>query len=283
MPRMDRREFLKKAALAVGGTALAGCNSELLNLLNHGEEQLWGLNVHPFPDELGSAQIEALQQLGVQRVRMTLGLHSDLAGPYLSSFNAEYIGLVNDYDDPLPDPAEWPDLVQQAVERAPGLFCYEILNEPVSVPATDYVEQYLKPAYEVIKNINPAYRVAAAAPTGTSGGLTYFLQMTTAGADSWCDYRAAHLYSDDPELYLAGTSRQILVTESGVQDSSRHVDWWASTMTHISGVLETNRVYFYTLADSEDSAWALISQNSRPGAINILSPLYEYIKSKYGG
>ncbi len=280
---MDRREFLKRAAIAAAGTALAGCSTDLLNLLNHGEEQLWGLNVHPFPDELGSAQIEALQQLGVQRVRMTLGLHSDLAGPYLSAFNAEYIGLVSDYDDPIPDPSEWPDLVQQAVERAPGLFCYEILNEPVVLSASDYVEQYLKPAYETIKGINPAYRVAAAAPTGTSGGLTYFYQMTDAGADSWCDYRAAHLYSDDPEGYLAGTNRQILVTESGVQDPALHKDWWANTMTHISGVLETDRVYFYTLADSEDSGWALISQNSRPGAINVLSPLYEYIKSKYGG
>lgn len=279
---MDRRNFLKTAALAAAGTALAGCNPDLIDVFNQGEEQLWGLNVHPFSGELGSAQIEAMRQLGIRRVRMTLGLHSDLAGPYLRGYSAEYIGLVNDFDDPIPSAAAWPDLVRRAVERSPGLFCYEILNEPVSLTPSVYVEEYLKPAYQIIKGINPAYRVAAAAPTGTSSGRLDFYQMTSAGADSWCDYRAAHLYADNPEYYLAGTRRPFLVTESGVQDRSRHVNWWADTMTHISGVLETDRVYFYVLSDSEDSGWALISRFSRPGSIGILSPLYDYIKGKYG-
>ena len=56
------------------------------------------------------------------------------------------------------------------MQRAPGLFCYEVLNEPMTLAPRAYVEQYLRPAYEVIKGINPAYQVAAAAPTGTSGG-----------------------------------------------------------------------------------------------------------------
>ncbi|MHB8834155.1 MAG: hypothetical protein ACYC9Y_00340 [Candidatus Methylomirabilia bacterium] len=279
---MDRRGFLKSAALAAAGTTLAGCNSDLLNIFNTGKEQLWGMNVHSFDGALGSAQIEALRQLGVRRVRLTLGLHSDAAAPYLRGYDAEYVGLVADYLDPIPSPSAWPGLVRRAVERAPGLFCYEILNEPVSLTATAYVEQYLKPAYQIIKGINPGYKVAAAAPTGTSGGRVDFYAMTSAGADSWCDYRAAHVYTDNPEYYLAGTDRPFLITESGVQDPARHVDWWVRTMTHISGVLETDRVYFYTLSDSTDSGWALISRHSRPGAIRVLSPLYDYIKSKYG-
>jgi len=67
-----------------------------------------------------------------------------------------------------------------------------------------YVEQYLRPAYEVIKGINPAYQVAAAAPTGTSDGRLYFYQMSEAGADRWCDYRAAHLYLDNPRSTSRG-------------------------------------------------------------------------------
>jgi hypothetical protein len=279
---MDRRGFLKQATLAVAGTALAGCDSGLLDLFDTGDEQLWGLNVHPFPGELGGAQLEALQQLGIRRVRMTLGLHSDLAGPYLRGFDAEYIGLVSDFADPVPDPVAWPGLVRRAVERSPGLYCYEILNEPVSLTPAVYVEQYLKPAYQIIKGINPGYRVAAAAPTGTAGGRLDFYEMTNAGADDWCDFRAAHVYTDNPEYYLAGTRRPFLVTESGVQDPARHVDWWATTMTRISGVLETDRLYLYALSDSEDTGWTLISRFSRPGAIRVLSPLYDYIRSKYG-
>jgi hypothetical protein len=279
---MDRRGFLKNAALAAAGTTLAGCDSDLLNIFNSGTEQLWGLHVHSFDGVLGSAQLEALRQLGIRRVRLTLGLHNDLAGSYLRGYDAEYIGLVDDYLDPTPAPSEWPGLVRRAVERSPGLFCYEILNEPVSLSATVYVEQYLKPAYQIIKGINPAYQVAAAAPTGTAGGRLDFYEMTSAGADSWCDFRAAHVYADNPENYLAGTDRPFLVTETGVQDPARHVDWWTRTMTHLSGVLETDRVYLYALADSEDTGWALISRFSRPGAIRVLSPLYDYIKSKYG-
>ena len=278
---MDRRTFLRSAAVVAAGGVLSGCDTDLLKLLNQGEEQLWGMNVHPYGGELGEAQIEVLRSLGIRRVRITLGLHSDLAGNYLRRFQAEYIGLVGDYNDPHPSPSLWPGLVRQAVERSPGLFCYEILNEPTISPGA-YVEQYLRPAYEIIKAINPAYRVAAAAPPGTSGGLSYFYQMTEAGADSWCDFRAAHLYSDHPEAFLKGTRRPFLITESGVLDPSRHVDWYARTMTHLSGVLETDRVYFYTLADQPDTGWAIISSQSRPGRIGILSPLHNYIKVKYG-
>jgi hypothetical protein len=124
--------------------------------------------------------------------------------------------------------------------------------------------------------------VAAAAPAGTASGKTWFLQMTDAGADEWCDFRAAHLYSDETAVYLTGTRRPILVTETGVQDRGRHVDWWSDTMTNISGAFDTDRLYFYALCDSEDSAFAIIGKDSRAGAINVLSPLYDYVRGKYG-
>jgi len=283
MSSVNRRAFLKKAAVAAAGTMLAGCNDNLLNLFNTGTEQLWGMNVHPFSGEIGSAQIEVLRLLGIRRIRMTLGLEDDLAGPYLQGYSgAEYVGLVNDYSTTIPAAAAWPGLVRRAVERAPGLYCYEILNEPTDLTPAVYVEQYLRPAYEIIKGINPSYQVAAAAPSGTSGGRLYFYQMTDAGADSWCDVRAAHVYGETADLYLAGTTKPFLITETGISDPASHVDWWSNTMTHTSAVLETDRLYFYDLADSGDSGFALISMNSRPGAIVALSPLYEYIRTRYG-
>lgn len=283
MPAMDRRGFLRTAATAAAGAVLGGCDTDLLNAFNSGTEQRWGMNVHPFAGQLAEMQMEAMRLLGVQRIRMTLGLHTDDAGVYLRGYpSAEYVGLVGDYSDPIPNRNDWPALVRQAVVRSPGCYCYEILNEPMQLTPAAYVQNYLRPAYEVIKSINSGYRVAAAAPTGTSNGRLYFYQMTEAGADSYCDLRAAHLYSDNPEIYLAGTERPFLVTETGVQDAARHVDWYQDTMTHISGVLETERLYFYVLADAPDSAWALISSLSTPGNIGVLSPLYAYIKNKYG-
>jgi hypothetical protein len=279
---VDRRAFLRAAAVAAGGAALAGCDPELLDILNKGEEQLWGMNVHPIGGPLFDAQVEALRRLGIRQVRITLGLDRDLAGPYLRAFPAEYVGLVDDFNTGMPNPASWPGLVRRAVERAPGLFCYEVLNEPMSLSPRVYVEQYLRPAYEVIKGMNAAWKVAAAAPTGTSDGRLYFYQMSEAGADRWCDYRAAHLYLDNPEVYLKGTDRPFLITETGIEDPARHVSWWSDSMTHIGAVLETERLYFYALATTPDTDWAIISSRSSGGQVQVLSPLYDYIRLKYG-
>jgi hypothetical protein len=278
---MDRRAFLRSAALAAAGSALAACDTNLLDSFNQGTEQLWGMNVHPFGGALFDAQIEELRRLGIGRVRITLGLRSNLAGAYLSAYPAEYIGLIDDFDAGDPDPGAWPGMVRRAVTAAPGLFCYEVLNEPTLTPQV-YVQQYLKPAYEIIKAINPAYQVAAAAPAGTAGGRLSFYQMTDAGADTWCDYRAAHLYADNPEVYLEGTDRPFLITETGVEDPAQHVAWWSKTMPHLSGVLSTDRLYFYALATSPDSGWSLISSRSRAGGVQVLSPLHDYILTKYG-
>jgi hypothetical protein len=279
---MDRRRFLKVAAGAAA-LASAGCSDKLLNLLERGEEQLWGMNVHPYPGALQDAQVEALRRLGIRRIRMTLGLHANLAGPYLSRYPAEYLGLVSDFDDPYPSARAWPGLVRSAVLRSPGVTTFEILNEPNQISTRNYIDRYLKPAYDVIKGINPGYRVVAAAPGDTSGGRTDFYAMTQEGADSFCDARAVHLYASDADRYLLGTNRPFLVTETGVADPARHVAWWQDNMAKMSGVLETGEVYFYALATDPDEAWSLISSRSVPGGIGILSPLYDYIRTKYGG
>lgn len=281
MAGMDRRRFLRHAGVAAAGALLPGCNSDLLDIFNEGEERLWGMHVHPFGGALAGAQIEVLRRLGIRRVRIVIGLHTNPAASYIGAFPAEYVGLLGDYGLPIPDPVSWPGLVRQAVERTPGLYAYEVLNEPTLSPGL-YVQQYLKPAYQAIRAVSPSSKVVAAAPQGTSGGRLYFYQMTEAGADAWCDLRAVHLYADHPEVYLAGTDRPFIVTESGVEDPARHIDWWSETMAHISGVLETERLYFYALSTLPDSAWAVISSHSQPGAIQVISPLHDYVRGRYG-
>jgi len=279
---MDRRAFLKAGALGAASAALAGCQ-DITQLFEKGEERLWGMNVHPYAGErIRAAQVAALAQLGIRRVRITLGLRDDLAGPYLRSYPAEYLGILGHYNDPYPDPRSWPELVRRAVARSPGVGWFEVLNEPMDMSARSYVETYLKPAYDVIKGISPALQVVAGAPSGTADGRLYFYQMTEAGADRFCDHRAVHDYTDSPEVYSQGAERPFVVSESGVDDPARHIDWWSTKMAHMSGVLETTRVYWYALAEDPDTGPALISSRSTADRIEVLSPLYDYIRAKYG-
>jgi hypothetical protein len=107
--------------------------------------------------------------------------------------------------------------------------------------------------------------------------------MSDAGADSYCDYRAVHLYNNNPEIYLTGTDRPFMVTESGTSNRDGHLSWWKDTMPHISKILDTSRLYFYVLLDRPDTGYSLISE--RPGADGAprpVSPVYDHIRT-FGG
>lgn len=280
---ISRRDFLRAAAFGAAGALLPACSDKLLNFLGDEKEQLWGMNVHPYPGSLRELQIRALGELGIQRVRITLGIGRDLAGPYIGAYPAEYIGLVSDFDRSRFNASNWPSLVRQAVDRAGGVSYFEILNEPdlfLKIPPEVYVNSFLRPAYDIIKDRRPDVPVVAAAPAGTSGGRIYFFQMTEAGADRYCDYRGVHLYDDNPEVYLTGTDRPFMVTESGSSNRAGHVAWWQDSMPHISKILDTGRLYFYTLLDRPATGFGIISE--RPGAdgsVQPVSPLYEHIRT----
>lgn len=273
---MNRRDFLKGAAAGAIGLTLGGCNDFWND--TGGDDELWGLNVHPYGGGLFTAQIQALREMRIKRIRISLGLYQDLAGPYLSAYPAEYVGLVDDFSAGYPDVARWPGIVRDVVSRAAGVSVFEILNEPDDLAPAVYVNSYLRPAYDVIKSINASYQVVAAAPSGTANGRLRFYEMLNAGADTYCDSRGVHLYSDNAEVYLAGTERPFLVTETGVALPSAHVDWWTTTMPRISGVLGTSGVYFYTLMDRPDTGFSIISSNTT-GQVVALSPLYDHLRS----
>ena len=279
---MRRRDFLKTAAAAVLGASLPACDSKFLNLFGSGEEKLWGLNVHPYGGSLDRLQLQAIAELKIRKIRITLGLGRDLAGVYLNSYPAEYVGLIGDFELARVNPSSWPGMVREAVDRSAGVSFYEVLNEPelfMGLSPEVYVNSYLRPAYEIIRERRPSIPVIAAAPVGTAGGRTYFYRMTEAGADNYCDFRAAHLYDDNPEVYLAGTDRPFMVTETGKGSRERHLSWWQDTMPHISKVLDTERLYFYVLLDRPDTGYSLIASTpDGSGNVRPESPLYNYIK-----
>lgn len=279
---MNRRDFLKLTAATAMGVALPSCNNKWFNLVGSGEEKLWGLNVHPYGGSLDALQIQALHELGVRRIRITLGLGRDLASPYLNAYPAEYLGLISDFNLGVPNAAAWPGQVREAVNRSPGVGVYQVLNEPDvfhGIRPEVYVNDFLRPAWEIIKEIRPSVPVVSAAPANTSGGRIYFFQMTEAGADSYCDFRAVHMYSSNPEIFLAGTDKPFIVTESGTRNRANHLSWWQNDMAHISKVLDTELLYWYVLLDRPDDGLSLISERPGPGgAVQPVSDLYNYIR-----
>lgn len=282
---MDRRTFLTTLGGGVMAAALSGCSERLLSLLDEGSEQLWGMNVHAYPEPLASLQVEALRALGIRRVRISLGLSRDLAGPYLASYGADWLGILTDYQLGGVTRRSWPRLVREVMDRLQPLWAVEVLNEPdlfLGLSAAEYVGEYLRPAWEIIKERRPSLPVVAAAPAGTQNGVYYFYRMTDAGADRYCDYRGVHLYSDSPGQYLYGTRKPFMVTESGTGDRGGHVRWWRETMAHISGVLDTPYLFYYALMESPPTGHNLIADAAGPDGRPLpVSPLYDYIRTAY--
>jgi hypothetical protein len=253
-----------------------------MNFFGSEEEKLWGLNVHPYGGNLDALQLQALAELKIRKIRITLGLGRDLAGVYIGSYPAEYVGLISDFDLSRVNPGSWPGMVRDAVDRSGGVSFYEVLNEPdlfMGIRPEVYVNNYLRPAYEIIRERRPGIPVVAAAPAGTAVGRTYFFRMTDAGADDYCDYRAAHLYNNNPEVYLTGTDRPFMVTETGKSSRERHLSWWKDAMPHISKILDTDHLFFYVLLDRPDTGFSLIASSpDTAGNVQPVSPLYDYIK-----
>jgi hypothetical protein len=282
---MKRRDFIRVAGGGALGLLLPGCSENLLSLFDHGSESLWGFNVHTYSGSKQTLQLAALRDLGVSKIRITLGLSSDLAGGYINSYAASYLGLLNDYNLSGVTAASWPSLVRQVMNRGYSLSAIEILNEPdlfLQLSAATYVQSYLKPAWEIIKSIAPSLPVVAAAPRGTQDGVIYFFQMTDAGADSFCDYRGVHLYSDTPEQYRYGSDKPFMITETGTSTPSQHKSWWRDSMTHISGVLDTSELYWYALMNSPVDGYSLIADTADAQGNPVpRSDLYQYLKDTY--
>ncbi len=282
---MNRRDFLR--ILGGGAVALtAGGCSLLEKFLESKDEQLWGMNVHPYTGELFNLQIRALQELGIAKVRITLGIHSDMASRYINAYPVKYLGIIGDYNLSGVTPAAWPNMVRQVVLRNPGVNYFEVLNEPdlfMGLTAAAYVNNYLKPAYPIIKGLRPDAKVVSASPRGTAEGVPYFNAMTSAGADDWCDYRGAHLYHNNPEQYAPLSRKPFMVTETGAKVKAEQIDWWTNKMPNMANFLETDEIYFYVLMDNPDAdGFSLIANYAGPGgSVVAVSPLYDYIKTSY--
>jgi hypothetical protein len=219
-------------------------------------------NVHPVGGRFEALQREALRGLAPPWVRVTLGLAtpSAAARAYVR-LGPRTLGLVSDFQTRAIDPREWLEGLEATLRRFPEIARAELLNEPErfnGIPAARYVQEYLRPGYELIHRRFPWIRVVAAAPVGDRRQATdQFRRMTDAGADEVCDFRAVHVYFDDEAALRAirqSTRRPILVTETGISAPAQHVRWYADVVPRMRGALGAEPVFWYVLLESPDLA-----------------------------
>lgn len=269
MACLSRREAL----LALGGGALAaaGCGDSRRRSSVAASEIPTGdalsFNVLPLGGGFEALQRDALRALAPPWVRVTLGLVSDVQGakPYVRLAPAA-LGLVADLRLGPLDAATWPDLLEATLQRYPEIRRAELLNEPERVnglSAERYVQDFLRPGYERIRERFPGVAVVAAAPVGDrKQGPSRFRRLTDVGADDYCDYRAVHVYFEDDRALSAiagATRRPILVTETGTSVPGQHVRWYTEVIPRIRAVLGAELTFWYVLLQSATTAGGTVS------------------------
>jgi hypothetical protein len=227
------------------------------------------MNLHPLGDRFTGLQRAALRTLATPWIRLTLGLVTQTTATRAYVGAAPHLlGLVSDFHLRTVEPATWPGLVEAVLRRYPEVRAAELLNEPeqfFGLSPTRYVQEFLRPGFERIRERFPDVAVLAAAPIGNRRkGLDYFRRMTDAGADRFCDYRAVHVYFDDESVLAAfarATARSIVVTETGIAVPGQHVRWYTEVIPLIREVLGARLVFWYVLLESAALAGGPVPPN----------------------
>jgi hypothetical protein len=269
---LDRRAALRALGAAV--LALGGCGERrgLTTAEGAGGEPL-SLNVHALGGRFLALQRQAIASLRPPWIRVTLGLVTDVdAARAYAGAGPSLLGLVADHRLGRIEAGTWPDLVEATLRRHPAVRRAELLNEPEhfnGLSAGRYVTEYLRPGFERVRERFPGVQVVAAAPVGDrKAGPDRFRRMTDAGADDYCDYRAAHVYFDDDRALAAirgATGRPILVTETGTNVPGEQVRWYADVVPRIRAGLGAEQVFWYVLLESAALAGGRVAY-SYPGS-----------------
>jgi hypothetical protein len=239
--------------------------------------------------ELVALQMRAVYELGFERIRITVPFGRfgpDFLGavPYVRcaralgidvlAVMADFTGfdlaqaLVRDatraevvaaYLAILDGPGE---VAAPAVKRR-GELALQVLNEPthfLGLTPRDYAFELLAPVRDAIRVRSDSVRVAAAAALGNVDGLARLRELFQLGYDRYCDVVAYHVYSRRLIPALAGLARgAVWVTESGVDGTARHRDWYTRTFQEIRETLpEVERLYWFDLFDRAPGRFRLI-------------------------
>ncbi|MCI0528814.1 MAG: hypothetical protein L0Y56_15355, partial [Nitrospira sp.] len=242
---------------------LGGCKTPV----DPGIEGVLGFNVQPYPGSALSVQMQALNEIRANWIRVTLGILTDAAGPYVTATPANVLGLIADFNLGPINKSDWPDRVETVIRRYPSIQYFEILNEPAvfnGISNRDYVRDYLKPAHDRIRSRFPSIKIVAAAPIGQPSGIGDFTEMSLAGADDYCDFRAVHIYFQNGLVnpwtsFQRATRKPIMVTETGINQPSQHLNWWNNQIPEMKRVFTTDLVFYYVLLEQPFMGFGIIT------------------------
>ena len=204
---------------------------------------------------MGALQQQALRALAAPWIRVTLGLTGDTGARAYVNAAPNVLGVVSDFRIGSVDAQSWPDLLEAVLRRYPDVRRVQLLNEPDvfnGLSPRQYVQDYLRPGYERVRARFPGVAVVAAPPVGDPRRTDRFRQMSDAGADDVCDYRAVNAYFTDGRALAAiagATGRPIIVTETGTKDPRQHVRWYTDAIPRIRGALGAELVFWYVLLE----------------------------------
>jgi hypothetical protein len=243
--------------------------------------------------ELVDLQMQAIYELGFEQIRITLSFGRfgpDFLGaiPYVRAARAlgvDVLGIIDQFTGfdlvqalSRPEDREevletylgiFDDVVEPASDGiTTGRFAAQVLNEPthfLGISPEVYVEQYLAPAWDHLKEDAPDVTVVSAAPIGSAVGVLQARAMIAAGIERYCDRLAFHVYGTRFLRDIAALARKpVWITESGVSGISRHLDWMTSTHAAIRSEMPmVERIYWFDLFDHQPNAFRLIDIRPR--------------------
>lgn len=249
--------------------------------------------------ELVALQLRTVYELGFRSMRVTLSFNEFgpdffAAIPYVRAARAlgiRVVGIVDQfgfgYDllRALTDPgrrrrvlAAYIDIFGTPIapasrRRCPGPLALQILNEPTQARGLapgDYVLQVLAPVYRDLRELAPELPVLSAAPVGRRAGLWRLREMLVHGVERVCDRVAVHVYDRDLIDDLVGLVRAPLeVTETGVPDTTRHVQWHQEVVAELQArVAGIEEVHWFDLFDFEPGVFRILDIHGTEGAVS---------------
>jgi hypothetical protein len=296
---MKRRDFLRLGLAAAAAPALGqtptpsaivprvngGINVQPVRRLDPGA----GLTPPLIVPELVDAQMQAVYELGFEQVRITIsfdrfGPDFLAAIPYVRAARAlgvDVVGVIGQFTGldlvqalSRPDTREdvlevyfqiFDDFVPRASQAVPraGAFSAQILNEPthfLGIAPDTYVREYLRLAYEHLKEDDPSMIIVSAATIGSAEGVLRLRRMIEAGLELHCDRVAFHLYNERFVSELARlTEKPVWITESGVGGTDRHLAWMTETFDRLRrDVARLERIFWFDLFDFEPGIFRLV-------------------------
>lgn len=257
---LTRRNFLRLGAASACALMVGGCGTSSTTDPGNSAYGFRGFNVHPYPGQLKNVQMQALADIRANWIRTTLGITSDVAGSYVTSARANVLGLISDFQLSSIDKRDWPDMVEEVIRRYPTIRYFQILNEPevfFDIANAEYVQEYLRPAHDRIREKFPRVKIVSAAPIGQPSGIRDFAVMSAAGADNYCDYRGVHIYFDSAlsspwSAFQVATEKPIMITETGTKTYEEQLTWWSLQIPEMKRILKTEYVFYYALLEQPE-------------------------------